>query len=319
MIEQGGVVVHNHRTHNLLHVTHLTTGADNHCSRTDDLGAVRIFLGHGQRVLASRHIHLDGAAEVAQRLHAGVQTGILTLLRTTWPHPVGRQGNAVQALSKRSPHDVGERFCHRKHRTGSHIGQAGLRGMTDGSGDSFLTTIVECHHTAVGQRKLKGTLTLLLCNLARHTAVNLVGEPVLASHGFQLKHVLQILIHLVDGIYSVFVFTLHGLVVHIGFRRMAEHLSHVEVERTDPVTLLKREVGVTGGLAYHIERSTLTLGNLAHMVDMFFLNEQSHTLLALVGDDFLRREGLVADRQLGHVDRTAAFLHQLRQAVHMTG
>ena len=100
---------------------------------------------------------------------------------------------------------------------------------------------------------------------------------------------------------------------------MAEHLSHVEVERTDPVTLLKRKVGVAGGLTYHIERSTLTLGNLAHMVDMFFLNEQSHSLLALVGDDFLRREGLVADRQLGHVDRTAAFLHQLRQAVHMTG
>ena len=78
-------------------------------------------------------------------------------------------------------------------------------------------------------------------------------------------------------------------------------------------------MGITGGLTDHIERSTLTLGNLAHMVDMFFLNEQSHTLLALVGDDFLRREGLVADRQLGHVDRTTTFLNQLRQAVHMTG
>ena len=68
---------------------------------------------------------------------------------------------------------------------------------------------------------------------------------------------------------------------------MTEHLGHIEVERLDAVALLEREVGIAGGLADHIQRGTLTLGNLAHMLDMLFVNEQAHALLTLVGNDFL--------------------------------
>ena len=80
---------------------------------------------------------------------------------------------------------------------------------------------------------------------------------------------------------------LHGLVHHIGLGRMTEHLGHIEVERFDAVALLEREVGIAGGLTDHIQRGTLTLGNLAYMLDMLFVDEQAHALLTLVGNDFL--------------------------------
>ena len=99
---------------------------------------------------------------------------------------------------------------------------------------------------------------------------------------------------------------------------MPEHLRHVEVEGTLPVGLHKREVRVAGRLAHHVHRGALALGNLAHVVEVFLLNEQPHTLLALVGNDFLGRECGVADRQCCHVDTAAAFLHEFREAVHVT-
>ena len=68
---------------------------------------------------------------------------------------------------------------------------------------------------------------------------------------------------------------------------MAEHLSHVEVERLDAVALLETEVGIAGGLTDHIQWGTLALGNLAYMLDMLFVNEQAHTFLTLIGDNFL--------------------------------
>ena len=80
---------------------------------------------------------------------------------------------------------------------------------------------------------------------------------------------------------------LDGLVSHDGLRRVAEHLGHVEVEGLHAVTLLEREVGVACGLADHIQRSTLTLGDLADMFDMLLVDEQAHSLLTLVGDDLL--------------------------------
>ena len=100
---------------------------------------------------------------------------------------------------------------------------------------------------------------------------------------------------------------------------MAEHLGHVQVERTDAVALLEGEMGVAGGLADNVQRSALALGDLTHVVDMFLLYEQAHALLALVGDDLFRREGLVADGQFGHVNQSATFFHQLREAVHVPG
>ena len=99
---------------------------------------------------------------------------------------------------------------------------------------------------------------------------------------------------------------------------MTEHLGHVEVEGTDAVALLEGEVGIARGLAHDIQRSTLALGNLADVIDVFLLNQQAHALLTFVGDDFLAGERRVADGQLGHIDEAAALLHEFAQAVHMT-
>ena len=96
---------------------------------------------------------------------------------------------------------------------------------------------------------------------------------------------------------------------------MTEHLRHIEVERLHTVGLTEREMSIARCLAHHIQRSTLAFGNAANVVDMFFIDEQSHTLLALVGNDFLCRERLVANGQLRHVNLSTTLFHQLGQAV----
>ena len=100
---------------------------------------------------------------------------------------------------------------------------------------------------------------------------------------------------------------------------MAEHLGHVEVEGPHAVGLLEGKVGIARGLAHDVERRALALGNGAHVVEVLLLYEQPHALLALVGYYLLGRERGVADGQLRHVDEAAAVLHQLRQAVDMSG
>ena len=112
--------------------------------------------------------------------------------------------------------------------------------------------------------------------------------------------------------------TLNGLVAHDGLRRVTEHLGHIEVEGLDAVGLLEREVGVAGGLADHIQRGTLALGNAAHMLDVLLVDEQSHALLALVGNDLLGAQRLVANGQLTHVNLTATLLHQLGETVQVS-
>ena len=191
--------------------------------------------------------------------------------------------------------------------------------MANGGGDALLATIVEGHHAAVAQRQLQHALTLLAGNLSRHRAVYLVGKPVLAGHDLQLEHALHVFFYLVLTVGYILIVALHGVVAHDGFRRVAEHLGHVEVEGLHAVALAEGEMGVAGGLAHDVERGALALGYLAHMVNMLFVDEQAHALLALVGNDFLRREGLVANGQLGHVNLAAALLDQLRQAVQVAG
>ena len=161
--------------------------------------------------------------------------------------------------------------------------------MAQGSGNTFHSAIVEGNHTAVAQRQLDLTLTLLAGNLTRHRTVHLVGEPVLTGNGLQLEHVLDILLKglSLGRVGGGSIMALYGLVHHIGLGRMTEHLGHIEVERLDAVALLEREVGIAGGLTDHIQRGTLALGNLAYMLDMLFVDEQAHALLTLVGNDFL--------------------------------
>ena len=159
--------------------------------------------------------------------------------------------------------------------------------MANSSGNTFLATIIECYHTAVAQRQLNLTLTLLAGNLTRHRTVHLVGQPVLTSHSFQLQHVLQISFYIVVGIRCILVFAHHCLVVHVGLGRVTEHLRHIQVERTHTITLLKSKVCVTRRFAHHIQRCTFTFSNLAHVFNVLLVNEQAHALLTLVGNDFL--------------------------------
>ena len=208
----------------------------------------------------------------------------------------------------RSPDDIGQAFCHTQHTACGCVGHTGLWCMAQCSGDALLATVVESHHTTVRQWQLYLTLRLLAGYLARHRAVNLVGQPVLAGHSFELQHAVEVFINVVGRVGHVLVVVLDSLVDHHGLGRVAEHLCHVEVERLHAVALHKAEVGVACGLADDIQRGTLALSD-----------EQSHALLALVGDDLLGRECLVADRQLGHVDLAAAVLDKLREAVEVAG
>ena len=111
----------------------------------------------------------------------------------------------------------------------------------------------------------------------------------------------------------------YGFVYHHRLGRVAEHLRHIQVEGFHTVTLYKREMGIACGLTHYVHRGAFTFGNTTHMFNMFLVDEQAHAFLALVGDDFLGREGLVADRQLRHVNASATLLHQFREAVEVTG
>ena len=112
--------------------------------------------------------------------------------------------------------------------------------------------------------------------------------------------------------------TLNGLINHIGLWRRTEHLAYCQIERTDTISLLESKAMVACGFTHHIHWSALTLGNLADMFQCFFLDEQAHALLALVGDNFLRRKGFITNRQLTHIYQTTTIFHQFAEAVNMT-
>ena len=187
--------------------------------------------------------------------------------------------------------------------------------MADGRGDAVFATIVESHHAAVGNGQLYLALALLSGHLACHRAVHLVGEPVLAGYGLELKNTLKVFL---DGSGHVAsqaigyggIVPFHRIVAHDRLWRMAEHLCHIEVKRLHTVALPEREVCIARGLADYIHRGTLALCYLAHVLNVFLVDEQAHTLLALVGNNLFRRERLVADRQLCHVNLAAALLYQ---------
>ena len=83
-----------------------------------------------------------------------------------------------------------------------------------------------------------------------------------------------------------FVVTLYGFVYHVSLGRRTEHLFHGKVERTYTVSLLEGKTMVAGSFTYHIHRSTFAFSYFTYMLDGFFFNQQSHALLAFVGDDF---------------------------------
>ena len=99
---------------------------------------------------------------------------------------------------------------------------------------------------------------------------------------------------------------------------MTKHLSHIEVERSLPIPLLEGEMGISCRLADHIKRSSFPFCNLANMLDVFLVNEETHAFLTFVGDDFLSRKGRVADRKFRHINESAALFYKFGEAVHVS-
>ncbi len=159
--------------------------------------------------------------------------------------------------------------------------------MTKRGGNTFHTTIVEGNDTAVAQRQLNLTLTLLTGNLSCYRTVHLVGQPVLTSHCLQLEYAVEVFVNLILTVGHVLVVTLYSIILHDGLGRVAEHLGNIQIERLHAVALLEREVGVASGFSDYIQRGTLALGNLTHMFNVLLVNEQAHALLTLIGDDLL--------------------------------
>ena len=151
---------------------------------------------------------------------------------------------------------------------------------------------------------------MLLRYLTCYGTVYLIRQPVLTSHSFKLEHVGQIFVKVLNVVGNVFILALNGFIHHDCLGRVSEHLRHIKVEGTHTIRLLESKVSIASTFTYNIHRSTLTFSNLTHMFDVFFLNEETHTLLAFVGNDFLCRKCLVANGEVLHIDNTTTFFHQ---------
>ncbi|OPZ97442.1 MAG: hypothetical protein BWY72_01213 [Bacteroidetes bacterium ADurb.Bin416] len=75
---------------------------------------------------------------------------------------------------------------------------------------------------------------------------------------------------------------------------------------------------IVGGFAHHVHRCAFPLGQPFNQGYIFCIDQEAHTLLAFVTNDFLGRQGGVAYGQLTHVDATTGGFHQLRQTVKVT-
>ena len=80
-------------------------------------------------------------------------------------------------------------------------------------------------------------------------------------------------------IHRYFVVTFYGFVYHVSFWRRTEHLVYRQIERTYAVSLLESKAMVAGRFTYYVHRSTFAFGNLAYMLDSFFLDEKPHAFL----------------------------------------
>ena len=134
-----------------------------------------------------------------------------------------------------------------------------------------------------------------------------------------MEHILEIFIQESCIVLCSGVVALHRNVGHHGLRRVTKHLCYVEVEGTHTVFLLESEVGIASGFTHHIERCALAFSNFAHLVDVFFFDEEAHALLALVGNDFFGRESGVSDGECAHIDSTATFFYEFRKTVDVSG
>ncbi len=193
IIEFGVFAFLQHRANGVAHVGGLSSGGNNHSAGSINL-FVAIFLCHRQRVFAGGDIDAKGTGKVAACLHGFVKGCVFTCI-LAWPHPVGAEAYALQTIFQMCAGDVCKGFRHCNHRTFGGISKGYLRSMAYGSGDTRAAGVVECHNTAVAQRKLYFTLALLSGDASGHRAVDLVCEPVFAGNGFERKHIAHIFVN----------------------------------------------------------------------------------------------------------------------------
>lgn len=103
--------------------------------------------------------------------------------------------------------------------------------------------------------------------------------------------------------------TFYSLVYHVCFRRRTKHLVYCQVERTYAISLFECKTVIACCFSNNVHRRTFAVGNLLYMFDCFFINQQSHTFLRFVGNNFFCRQCFVADRKLVHVNQTTTIFY----------
>ena len=190
--------------------------------------------------------------------------------------------------------------------------------MPNRSSDPRAATEVHCHSTAVAQGKLDFPLTLLACYTPCDGAVDLVRQPVLTGNTLLLEHGIEVFLSACRLVLQGGIALVNVLVHHIGLGRGAEHIRQSQINRLVSPCLFEGQVHILRGASYDIHRSALTLSDACDALYIFALDEQSHTLLTLVADDFLGGKGLVSDGEGAEVKVSACRLHELGEAIEVT-
>ena len=109
-----------------------------------------------------------------------------------------------------------------------------------------------------------------------------------------------------------------GLVVQDGLRCATEKVRDGQVDGSLAFLADETQPLITRHLAHFIIRGTFALGGLLDNFLVFLVNQEAHTLLRLVADDFLIGQSRVADGQVVHINHTTCILDEFAKAVEVT-
>src|SRR5687768_2143788 len=96
--------------------------------------------------------------------------------------------------------------------------------MTNRCRNSLFTLKVERHYTAVVQRQLQRTSTLLFSNKSAYATVDFNCKPVFTGHSFKLQNLLQVIIEFFSIVRQTLINPVDSPVVHNKLRRAAKHV-----------------------------------------------------------------------------------------------
>ena len=317
MIDRVCGIRDEHRGEDLLHVRDLTDSADDDGAWAQDLLAVGVLLRHGERVLTRGDIDAERDCEVRSSLYRVVETSIFALI-AAGPHPVGTEGNTLEAVGKGRKDNVRQCLSDGELATSYGVYQCCYGSVTDRGSDTSTATEVDSHSTAVAQGQLDLTLTLLASYTARDGAVDLVRQPVLTSDPLLLQHLIEVMLKAGSVIAEGGISLVDMLVDHVGLGRRAEHIRQRQVNGLITTGLFEGQVHIVRGATDDVHRSALTLGDTGDALYGVALDQKAHTLLALVADDFLRRKGLITDGEGAEVEVSTRRLDEFGEAVQVS-